>query len=126
MRIIYFLLGKRSLLARQYRESLAGVPGISFPKVTPGGIHSRQSFCIFVPNRDQIIEKLREKNIETQIGTYALHQHRAFTNNSNCRITSDMSGSRYAFAHCLTLPLYHDITDEDQQLVVSELKGALE
>jgi dTDP-4-amino-4,6-dideoxygalactose transaminase len=126
MRHISGLLEKRKLLASRYYELLAGVPGISFPKVTPGGIHSWQSFCIFVPNRDQIIEKLREKNIETQIGTYALHLQGAFNRNPNCRITSDMSGSRYAFDHCLTLPLYHDMTDEEQQLVVSELKEAIE
>jgi dTDP-4-amino-4,6-dideoxygalactose transaminase len=113
------------LLANQYRELLAGVPGISFPKVTPGGIHSWQSFCIFVPNRNEIIRKLKEKNIETQIGTYALHLHRAFNKNPNCRIVGDMSGSRYAFDHCLTLPLYHDMTGEDQEYVVSELLEAL-
>jgi len=42
------------------------------------------------------------------------------------RIIGDMSGSRYAFDHCLTLPLYHDMTDDDQQYVVAELLECLE
>jgi len=66
-------------------------------------------------------EKLKEKNIETQIGTYALHMHKAFNDNSNCRIMGDMSSSRYAFDHCLTLPLYNDMTNDEQRFVVSEL-----
>jgi dTDP-4-amino-4,6-dideoxygalactose transaminase len=121
MRHIASLLERRAQLANRYHELLAGFPGISFPKVTPKGIHSWQSYCIFTPNRDQTIEKLRGENIETQIGTYALHMHKAFNENSNCRIMGDMSSSRYAFDHCLTLPLYNDMTNEEQRFVVSEL-----
>jgi dTDP-4-amino-4,6-dideoxygalactose transaminase len=32
-----------------------------------------------------------------------------------------MASSRYAFEHCLTLPLYHDMTIEEQEYVVQEL-----
>ena len=125
MRHISSLLERRAQLAHRYHELLAGFPGISFPKVTPKGIHSWQSCCVFAPNRDQTIDKLREKNIETQIGTYALHMHKAFDENSNCCIIGDMSSSRYAFDHCLTLPLYNDMTDEEQRFVVSELLKSL-
>jgi len=121
MRHISSLLERRAQLANRYHELLVGFPGISFPKVTPKGIHSWQSYCIFTPNRDQIIGKLKEKNIETQIGTYALHMHKAFNEKSKCRIFGDMSSSRYAFDHCLTLPLYNDMTNEEQRFVVSEL-----
>jgi dTDP-4-amino-4,6-dideoxygalactose transaminase len=121
MRHIASLLERRAYLANGYHELLVGFPDISFPKVTPKGIHSWQSYCIFTPNRDQIIGTLKEKNIETQIGTYALHMHKAFYENSNCRIIGDMSSSRYAFDHCLTLPLYNDMTNEEQRFVVSEL-----
>jgi dTDP-4-amino-4,6-dideoxygalactose transaminase len=96
-------------------------PTVTFPRVSAKGVHSWQSYCIFTPNRDQIIERLKEKNIETQIGTYALHMHNAFSSNPNCRIVGDMSDSRYAFDHCLTLPLYHDLKEEEQEFVVEQL-----
>ena len=115
------LLRRRSQLADRYQELLANCSGISFPKITTKGVHSWQSCCIFVPDRDQIIEKLKDKNIETQIGTYSLHMHKAFSDNSKCTIYGEMPGSRYAFDHCLTLPLYHDMKDEEQQYVVAEL-----
>lgn len=125
MRNIELLLDKRRQLAARYNEYLGDHPAISLPAVTAKGIHSRQSYCIFVPDRDQIIEQLKTQSIETQIGTYALHMHRAFHSNPNCRIAGDMTGSRYAFDNCLTLPLYHDMTDEDQKYVVSELLRCL-
>ena len=67
------------------------------------------------------MEHLQEKGIQTQIGTFALHMHPAFKDNPDCRIHGDMSGSRYAFDHCLTLPLYHEMTEEEQEYVIEQL-----
>jgi len=123
---IDFLLSAREKRVRRYQQGLEGVSGVRIPETTPKGAHSWQSFCIFVKNRDEIIEKLREKGIETQIGTYALHLHEAFRDNAACRIMGDMAGSLYAFDHCLTLPLYHDMTAPDQAYVVEELARIVE
>jgi dTDP-4-amino-4,6-dideoxygalactose transaminase len=125
MRHIASLLQRRTQLANRYHALLTGFPGISFPKVTPKGIHSWQSFCVFTSNRDYVIARLEENNIETQIGTYALHMHQAYSRNPNCRIVGDMSGSRYAFDYCLTLPLYQDMTTDQQEYVVKELLGSI-
>lgn len=119
------LLARRTELARHYQELLHGVQGILFPHVTSKGIHSWQSFCVFVENRDDVIQTLRQKGIESQIGTYSLHMHRAFNENPNCQIMGEMSGSRYAFEHCLTLPLYHELTVEIQEYIVQELIKAI-
>jgi dTDP-4-amino-4,6-dideoxygalactose transaminase len=121
MQQIESLLQKRSQLANRYVELFADAPAVSFPKITPKGVHSWQSCCILVPNRNHIIEKLKGKNIETQIGTYSLHMHKAFNENADCIMHGEMPGSRYAFDRCLTLPLFHDMKDEEQQYVVSEL-----
>jgi dTDP-4-amino-4,6-dideoxygalactose transaminase len=125
MQHINKLLDRRTQLALTYYELLANQSEISFPEVTPKGVHSWQSCCIFVPNRNQIISKLKEKKIETQIGTYALHMHKAFSENSNCCVIGDMSGSRYAFEHCLTLPLYHDMKYAEQEFVVEQLLSVI-
>ena len=120
------LLQRRSQLADRYQALLTESPGISFPTTTAKGVHSWQSCCIFVSDRDQIIERLKEKNIEAQIGTYALHLHKAFNDNSNCQIMGEMSGSRYAFEYCLTLPLYHEMKEEEQDYVVEQLLSITE
>ena len=114
-------LYRRLELAENYMHLLEGQKNISIPKTTEQGKHSRQSFCIYVDNRDEIMKRMREMGIEVQIGTYALHMHPAFVPSEFCRIDGDMSGSRYALEHCLALPLYHELTKEDQEYVVSQL-----
>jgi perosamine synthetase len=119
------LLRKRRELASVYIRELSGIPGVMLPKVTPGGLHSFQSFCVFVENRNQIMERMRREGVEVQIGTYSLHMHKAFFNNPKCRIVSRMKGSRYAFEHSLTLPLYNDMTSEIQAQVIDQLITAV-
>jgi dTDP-4-amino-4,6-dideoxygalactose transaminase len=115
------LLGRREKLAQNYHKLLSDTPEIRFPEVTPKGKHSWQSCCIFVEGLDRVIKQLRKRDIETQIGTYSLHMHKAFNHSAECKIVGEMTGSRYAFEHCLTLPLYHDMTGEEQEYVVSQL-----
>ena len=121
MKHIEELLTKRREISERYYRLLADMPTIAFPRTTENGTHAWQSCCIFIENRNQVIELLKEKKIETQIGTYALHMHKAFNDNSHCHIMGGMPGSRYAFENCLTLPVYHDITDEEQAYVARQL-----
>ena len=121
MKYIEKLLSQRQLLVTNYIQLLDSHPKIKFQKVNPFGVHSYQSFCIFTSDRDRIINTMREQGIEVQIGTYSLHMHKAYHKNTNCKIHGNMEGSRYAFDHCLTLPLYHDLTESDQEYVVGHL-----
>ena len=115
------LLARRRDIAKTYIEAFADTPEIKIPETTAHGQHSFQSFCVFVEKRDSIIDNLRAKGIESQIGTYALHRHNAFRAGENCRIVGRMPGSIYAFEHCLTLPMYHEMTLDDQMFVIKAL-----
>ena len=119
------LLAKRRSLARNYAHLLRDCPDAKVPDTTRSSDHSYQSFCVIVEERDRVMRKMREQGIEVQIGTYALHMHRAFYDNPDCRIAGDMKGSRYAYEHCLALPMYHEMTESDQQNVVERLIRAL-
>jgi len=121
MKYIEELLSRRWLLASNYMNLLSKHSGIDFQKVNPHGIHSYQSFCVFIDNRDTVMERMRDQGIEVQIGTYSLHMHKAFNENRNCHITGDMSKSRHVFDHCLTLPLYHELSIEEQEMIVQIL-----
>ena len=97
------------------------------PPVTPEGKHSYQSFCVFLENRDTVMQTMRDQGIETQIGTYSLHMHKAFAQSDYCRhAASGFPGSRYAFDHCLTLPMYHEMTKDEQEYVVQKLQEAID
>jgi perosamine synthetase len=123
MKHIDELLSRRRKLAADYTSLLSSCDDLNLPQTTPGGEHAYQSFCIFIENRNEVIQKMREAGIEVQIGTYSLHMQKAFADNRCCRIDGEMAGSKYAFDHCLTLPLYHELTFEEQKFVVHELKS---
>jgi dTDP-4-amino-4,6-dideoxygalactose transaminase len=117
------LLHRRRKLADNYSQLFAGQNGIVIPSVTPGGVHSYQSYCLLVDDRDRIMHIMRQGGIEVQIGTYSLHVHDAFKNKTDFTCLGDLSGSKLAFSQCLTLPLYHDLSMEQQQDIANKLKS---
>ena len=125
MQHIHELLDRRLELSGNYLAFLKDHPEIVIPETTEHGKHSRQSFCIYIKGRDEVIPKMAALGIEVQIGTYALHLHPAFAPSARCRITDALPESTYAFEHCLTLPLYHELTEEDQAYVVENLLQSL-
>ncbi|MUM77535.1 aminotransferase class I/II-fold pyridoxal phosphate-dependent enzyme [Pseudodesulfovibrio sp. F-1] len=119
------LLTERRGLAAFYRAFFADDERIGLPEITQNGEHSWQTCCVFVKERDRVMEAMRSRGIEVQIGTYALHMHPAFANNPACRFASAMEGSRYAFEHSLALPLYPGMTEAEQTEVGETLKEVL-
>lgn len=119
------LLARRLEVSENYIHLLKNNPKVGLPKTTENGKHSKQSFCIYIENRDMVMRRMREVGIEVQIGTYSLHTHPAFSNDEVCTLVGDMTGSKYAFERCLALPLYHELSEADQQYVVENLCSLL-
>jgi len=122
MRQIDMLLSRRRELASRYDLLIENISGVSAPKKTLNGNHSYQSYCVFVESRDRILVTLREEGIEVQIGTYALHLHPAFKNPDNYTIVKEMNGSKKAFDSCLSLPLFHDLSEIEQITIINRIK----
>lgn len=118
MKIIDVLLEKRRDLVKNYEILLKGC---DYQEKESFSNPSYQSFCIFIENRDRIMKKMREEGIEVQIGTYSLHKHKAFKNKKKIKISGIYKGSNYAYNHCLTLPLYHELTENEQKIIVQKL-----
>src|SRR4030042_1591494 len=116
------LLEKRRTLAGVYDELLSGKGDIIFPEVVSGGNHSYQSYCILIPYRDKILNTLRNEGIEVQIGTYSLHLHKAFQDRARFTLKGTFEGSMKSFINCLSLPLFHDLKREEQEIVVGRIK----
>jgi perosamine synthetase len=51
--------------------------------------------------------------------------HQAFQNKKLAILKGDFENSIYAYDHCLVLPLFHDLTFEQQEFIVEELKNLL-
>ncbi len=115
------LLERRQFLAARYNRLLGANPKVEIPRTPSGGMHSFQTCCVFVRDRDRIMTQLRAQGIEVQIGTYALHRHPAYRPGALVRHAGDFSGSRQAADQALALPLFHEMTEEQQDRVVEAL-----
>ncbi len=125
MRLVDELLDKRICLANNYRELIRDIDQIELPLITHHGVHAYQSFCVFVENRNQVMLDMRNKGIEVQIGTYSLHKQPAYSDNDYCHFAGEMKGSMYAYDHALTLPLFHELTFDDQDYIIQELLNSI-
>jgi perosamine synthetase len=119
MRHIDALLARHRELAARYAERLAGCRGVTLPRTTARGVHAYQSFCILVQNRDDAMARIRRRGIEVQIGSYALHREPAYRGGGQVEVRGRMAGSDLVYAQCLALPLYHELTAEQQDEVIA-------
>lgn len=132
------LLSKRLELAQNYKELLEEIEGVQLNPLLKHGrcsqncncekpdcVHSYQTFAIFVENRDLIMKELRAMGIEVQIGTYSLHMHNAYRQNPMVEIKGVMKNSAWCYSHALALPLFDDLTFDQQKTIVKELKALL-
>ena len=129
MEILDELLERRAALAVRYRQLLRGAEEkglLRWPVMPPESTHGWQSCCVCITHRDEILQSLRAQGIEAQIGTYALHREPLFQTHPLCRLRGDMKGSLRCFEETLALPLFHRMTEEQQDRVAERLLVALE
>lgn len=125
MKHINQLLEQRRLLAKNYDHLFDEVPQINLPQTIQNAKHSYQSYCVFTDSRDKIMNALRPQGVEVQIGTYALHMHPAFKDAKHFTINGDMSSSKEAYHKCLTIPLFHTLTMQEQEFIINKIKKIL-
>jgi len=111
--------------AKRYNDLLCDCEHLHTPMMFETERQTFQSYCIFIVHegwRDKLRADLAAMGIETQIGTYALHQLPAFLDLPHA--TPVIDSSQLA-DNLLTLPLHHELTDDDQDYVVDSVKALL-
>lgn len=121
------LLNRRIELANNYKRLISSTKGILLPQILKKQAntqHSFQSYVVYIEDRDRIMKSMREDGIEVQIGSYSLHMHNAFNNDDqSVELVGSMLNSRWCYDNALALPLYHDLTFEDQEYIISSLQA---
>lgn len=125
MKKIDSIINRRIELAAYYDKLLAEAETIESPPKGKNVKHTYQTYAAYVEKagaRDKIIQDLRKKNIETQIGTYALHLQPSY---KQMRKIGKLERSEKLYRNLLALPMCHNMTKKDQELVVSEISRSL-
>ena len=119
------IIERRIELAKHYAGLLAEVDSVRPPEKKKSAKHTYQTYAIYIEKdgiRDKIIEDLRKKDIETQIGTYALHLQPSYR---RAKKVGKLERAEKLYRNLLALPMCHSMTKADQEYVVSELKKSV-
>ena len=118
---------QRRAAANRYKVLLDDEELVSCPSFPCHRLHAWQAFVVLLArsiDRDAVINAMREREIETTIGTYAFHTQPYARRELGCNF-GDCPNSLFAYRHALALPFYPDITPDEIRTVVSALKEVL-
>jgi dTDP-4-amino-4,6-dideoxygalactose transaminase len=125
MKKIDAITKRRIELANNYNKLLREKELVRIPEKRKEAKHIYQTYAAYIKRdgiRDKIIADLRTKNIETQIGTYALHLQPSYR---QVRRIGKLERAEKLYRNLLALPMCHSMTYEDQKYVVAEVQNSL-
>jgi dTDP-4-amino-4,6-dideoxygalactose transaminase len=114
-------VARRSELAARYRERLVGLPDVVLPPEAPAGFtHAYHLFAVRVPGRRRVYDDLRAAGIGVQVHYVPIYRHPLYADLGMA--PDQFPGTEEAYSGLLSLPLYADLTDDDQATVVDRLR----
>jgi len=135
------IIERRRFLAEGYRKLLADMPGIWLPEEPSWARSNWQSYCVRLPdkcNQHNVMQFMLDRNVATRRGIMCAHREPAYAYErwscgkqpGSCGCPSGtctrLTESERAQDNCVILPLYHQMTETDQESVVTALRQALE
>jgi dTDP-4-amino-4,6-dideoxygalactose transaminase len=119
------IVSRRRALAERYRERLANVAGVSIPTEPEWARTNWQSYAVRVDagHRRQIMQRMLDAGISTRRGAMNAHREAAYPAGT-WRAAGSLQESEAAQDAAVVLPLFHQLTEADQDRVVEELARA--
>jgi perosamine synthetase len=116
---------RRRELAARYSSLLAAVPGLLCAADPPDGTTNYQSFWVLLPDdfpvsRNRLLELMHEAGISCRRGIMAAHLQPAYAGHPH----DDLPVTEQITEQSLILPLFHDLTDQQQDRVVDVVLAA--
>jgi dTDP-4-amino-4,6-dideoxygalactose transaminase len=124
------ILERRRYLAQRYQEKLADVPGLKLPTQPAWAKTNWQSYCVRLPegcDQVEVMQVMLDAGISTRRGIMCAHrepayQHEAWScvgKREECLVESEQAQER-----AIILPLFHQMTEEEQDRAIEVLKTA--
>ncbi len=115
---------KKNKLAKIYDSLLSAIPEIRIPALKNHQRHTYQSYMILLDkkiNRNKVVMELKKKEIQSNIGTYALHRQPVYHQITECE-EKEFENASLLFDKGLALPLFYEMEEKSIQEVVDALK----
>ena len=134
-----WIVGKRIERAQIYDEQLKEINWLQTPLAPSGYVHSYQSYVTLIRNtksqeltvekvqelnrfRNEIMARLEERGVATRQGTHAIHTLNYYKQKYDLK-DEDYFLSFAADKLSMALPLYPQMTDEEQDYVIKHIRG---
>jgi perosamine synthetase len=117
------IVARRRALAERYRELLA-VPGLVLPHEPAWARSNWQSFCVRLPegcDQRSVMQRMLDEGIATRRGIMCSHREAPY---ADAPLRAPLTASEAAQDQCVLLPLYHQMTDAEQEHVAQALARA--
>jgi perosamine synthetase len=117
----------RRELANRYQQHLSGLAAVTTPREPSWARTNWQSYAVRLEptrNRDQVMQRMLDDGIATRRGVMNAHSEPAYPRDTWRAAPGGLAKSEQAAATALVLPLYHQMTIEDQDRVIAALKAA--
>jgi dTDP-4-amino-4,6-dideoxygalactose transaminase len=113
---------RHRFLATRYRRLLAELPGLRLPAEPAWARSNWQSYCVRLPEwcvQRSVMQELLDRGVASRRGVMCAHREPAY---GDRRQTDTLRESEAAQDHCILLPIFHDLTEADQDYVVAVLQ----
>lgn len=119
------ILNGRRALAERYNAELADIPGIELPFTPEDRVRTWQSYCVRLQatatlDRDELMRSLLRAGIPTRRGVMASHLEQSYVADRP-RLVHTEAAAREA----VMLPLFTDMTEDQQDYVVENVRSLL-
>ena len=123
------LVPRRREMARRYNELLADVPGLITPFEPDWARSNWQSYCVRLPegvDQREVMQIMLDRKIATRRGIMCSHREDTYAQKKEpWRASGSLTESEQSQDQCVLLPLFDQLTPEQQETIASELKAAL-
>jgi dTDP-4-amino-4,6-dideoxygalactose transaminase len=120
------MIARRRVLAARYQQALSGVEGLVVAADPGYGTTNYQSFWVLLPDsfpgtRNEVLAALADRGVSARRGIMASHLERAYAGHPHVPLPV----TERLTARTLILPLYHEMTETEQDTVVTALGDVL-
>ena len=116
-------LERRQEIAHRYDEAFKNIDSIKIPVRKEDIFHAFHLYIIQVPDRKGLYDFLHENGIYAQIHYVPLHLMPYYQERGNKK--GDLPVVEDYYEHCLSLPMFPTLTDEEQVYVIEKVKEYL-
>ncbi len=109
-------LERRRQIAARYDQALKNT-FVQTPLPVAG--HAYHLYVIRVPDRSGLYEHLRSKGIFAQVHYVPVHLMPYYQKSGNLKGAYPIA--EYYYDHCLSIPMYHSLSNEDQEFVINTI-----